>query len=268
MLSQDDLAKFFDYYLKGNENDWRSTPTVRISLLRMNQPPIMNRPLTMYPPPCSLEKYYLDAASSSLVLSPPLSHSKISYDSTVEQQARFDLIFDQNVEIFGRATVNVHVQCNEADDLDVFVMICKLDASGQELINVNFPTATPARNLPRENTVLYRGPSGALRASHRAFTEIMNDGELYHPHIKEEKLSKGQIVELRIGLWPTGLAFEKGEGIRVYVSGQNLTLPEVTKGKSLTMYNNMYHFANLSFHSAPWQARQYWAAYSTHGRPI
>lgn len=33
----DELLKFFDHYLKGVENDWESTPEVRISLLKYNQ---------------------------------------------------------------------------------------------------------------------------------------------------------------------------------------------------------------------------------------
>lgn len=32
-----DLTKFYDYFVKGKENDWRSTPPVRVSLLGFNK---------------------------------------------------------------------------------------------------------------------------------------------------------------------------------------------------------------------------------------
>lgn len=34
--TDDELQKFFDRYMKGIENDWESTPKVRVSILRCN----------------------------------------------------------------------------------------------------------------------------------------------------------------------------------------------------------------------------------------
>lgn len=41
----------------------------------------------------------------------------------------------------------------------------------------------------------------------------------YHPHDREEKVPKGEIVKLEIALWPMGIHFEAGEGLLFRVQG-------------------------------------------------
>ena len=41
----------------------------------------------------------------------------------------------------------------------------------------------------------------------------------YHPHDKEEKVPKGEIVKLYISLWPMGIHFEAGESLLFRIQG-------------------------------------------------
>jgi predicted acyl esterase len=41
----------------------------------------------------------------------------------------------------------------------------------------------------------------------------------YHPHDKEEKVPKGEIVKLDISLWPMGIHFEAGESLLFRIQG-------------------------------------------------
>ncbi|KAJ9656187.1 hypothetical protein H2198_005149 [Neophaeococcomyces mojaviensis] len=51
--TDDELQKFFDRYMKGIENDWESTPKVRVSILRCNVPPIINQIFDNWPIPAT-----------------------------------------------------------------------------------------------------------------------------------------------------------------------------------------------------------------------
>lgn len=226
---QDDLAKFFGFYLKEEQNDWKLTPRIRLSLLRFNGPPIINRALEVYPPPQSRQmKFFLDNKTRTATASKPPRVSQIAYKSDGDE-IHFDLIFDRYTELVGYCTVRLHVQCFSHDDLDIFVICRKLDIKGRALHHVNFPTEKSAEQLPQTNVVQYNGPTGRLRASHRAIenSSTQAPGEIFHPHNNEEKIKPGRIVAVDIGTWPMGIVYEAGEGLRLSVSGRDMCFPEM-----------------------------------------
>lgn len=112
-------------------------------------------------------------------------------------------------------------------------MIRKLDSSGSELVNINFPllpadAATKPEDLPDCNVVKHLGMQGKLRLSHRAIDPARSTpSEPFHPHDRIEPVEPGTIVEMEIGIWPMGTVFEEGEGVRVVIAGYEQILPEV-----------------------------------------
>ena len=85
----------------------------------------------------------------------------------------------------------------------------------------------------------YVGPNGRLRASHREiaaenldnlgeadYRSLMGPAYVCHPHTSTQPLSKGEIVELDISLWPGGMVFDAGEGLGLEIKGHNPILPE------------------------------------------
>ena len=89
----------------------------------------------------------------------------------------------------------------------------------------NIPVSTLAEILDDKRTevILYAGPNGMLRASVRAIDadKSMHPNWPYYPQDKEEKVPKGSIVKLEIGMWATGIEFLAGESIRLQISGSH-----------------------------------------------
>ena len=73
----------------------------------------------------------------------------------------------------------------------------------------------------RTEVILYVGPIGIMRASHRAIDESrsMHENWPFHPHEREEKVPPGEVVRLDIGIWAMGVEYEAGESISVEVGG-------------------------------------------------
>jgi hypothetical protein len=134
------------------------------------------------------------------------------------------------------------MSCTETDEMDVYVIIRKLDAQGRALLHSNIPLkdlppGTKESDVPDLNSFKYVGPNGRLRASHRKFSETDPDldddqhkrfypANIYRSHDVEEKISAGNVVCLEIPLWPSGMIFQAGEALRLEVKGHEVCLPE------------------------------------------
>jgi predicted acyl esterase len=259
---QEDLALFFDFFLKGIKNSWPSTPPVRLSLLRFNPKleDVINRPYPTYPPPSmKLETYFLDNQTKTGSPTAIATESQASYlasDSTAE--IHFDITFNKYTELAGYPKLRLWMECDIHDDMDVFVLVGRVDQNGKTLRHVNFPTTLKREKLPLINVIQLQGPTGQLRASHRDWDvegpsyaeeipvptkidetavskEKIWDGkkEIWHPHLKSEKLSKGEVVKLEFTTWPIGMIFEKGEKMRLRISGKDLCLREANECESI-----------------------------------
>ncbi|KAG8626752.1 hypothetical protein KVT40_005697 [Elsinoe batatas] len=145
------------------------------------------------------------------------------------------------------------MSCADLDDMDVYILLRKLDKSGQPVLNLNIPWSD---NLPiktiaeipekeRTEVILYAGPAGILRASHRAIDESrsMHPHWPFHPHEKEEKVTPGTVVRLDIGIWAMGIEYEAGESIQVEISGHIMGVNNFGTNKhSLNKGRHVVHF--------------------------
>jgi predicted acyl esterase len=272
-FANDDLQRFLDHYLLGRNNGWELTPKVRLSLLRYNKAPINFRAEDRYPPSrVEYRTFYLNAAqkgesnSGSLQVEAPTEVVNTSYQSDMweDDGAYFTLTFTEPTELIGSSQVSrsflmpyipvnrsrqlkcvqvkLHMSCADLDDMDVYVILRKLDSTGKALLNYNIPwenqkPGTTAEMIPDENIYKYVGPSGRLRASKRAATteepdmlesrkENQEPTELFFPHDKSEKVPPGQVVKLKIPIWAGGIHFEAGESLRLEIKGHDPILPE------------------------------------------
>ncbi|KAJ9637616.1 hypothetical protein H2204_004765 [Knufia peltigerae] len=233
----DELQRFFDRYCKGIENGWEhDTPPVRLSLLALDgssTQTIVERPELEYPlSRQKLQAYYLDASSHTLSTRLASSSAKTSYDShSLAAKSDFIMRFDKYTEVAGYSKVHLWMSCAEKDDMDVGVMIRKIDSAGKLLEHLNYPCPVPTEQVPNVNVAKTLGPQGFLRASHRISRDdsrSRGDGqELFYTHDRREPIKPGTIVELQITLWPIGMVFAPGEGIVLSVSGHDMIYPEV-----------------------------------------
>jgi predicted acyl esterase len=186
---------------------------------------------------------FLDAAKSLLSYSPPTQATTASYNAGQweDQGAHFTHTFENYTELVGPSKVKLFVSTNDNNDMDIYVIIRKLDRNGNALLSLNVPLdqqphGTSFDDVDNLNLYKHNGPSGRLRASKRALgqdpmlSEEQRDRqvptELWLPYDKEEKVARGEVVELDIPIWPTGIVFESGESLRLEVKGHDHPLHE------------------------------------------
>ncbi|KZL78150.1 X-Pro dipeptidyl-peptidase C-terminal non-catalytic domain-containing protein [Colletotrichum tofieldiae] len=231
--AKEELFSFFDRYLKDVDNGWEQTPKVRMALLRFgNKMPqaIENIVEDDFPPlRTQYRQFYLGSEGRLTLGSGPEKTTTVSYDSESGGSVGFKYIFTETTRIMGLPKAVLYMSCPDHDDMDLYVMIQKLDKDGTQMKNLNVPwKGIPVKSFeefnPEQETevVLYKGPVGILRASHRAIDEArsMHPHWPFHPHEKEEKITPGEVVRLDIGIWALGIEFEAGESVRVVVSGE------------------------------------------------
>lgn len=208
--------EFFDHFLKGLPTAVANWPKVRVEVRekynvgRMqaeNEWPIARTRYT---------KLYLDAATGRLERHPAARKARCEYDGRGEgsgaARAQFDLAFDEPAELVGHMKLKLWASAEEADDMDLFVAIQKLDAAGKE---VPFAFWSHFEDGPVA--------LGWLRASHRELDEAQSSE--YQPvlaHQREMNILPGEIVPLEIEIWPSGTRFERGERLRLVVQGTDI----------------------------------------------
>jgi hypothetical protein len=209
--------EFFDHFLKDLDTGVTGWPRVRYEV-RERAYSGARKPAADWPlPGTEHERLFLDAGSGRLMRSQaPAAEATVSYDSERRGRGRgravFDLTFDAATEIVGNASLRVWMSAPEADDLDVFVALQKLDRYGDV---VGFPYYA----------VFEDGPValGWLRASHRELDRKRSTA--WQPvlaHRREQKPGRGQIVPLDIEILPSGTRFEPGEGLRLVIQGRDI----------------------------------------------
>jgi len=254
--SVEELFSFFDRFLKGVDNGWESTPRVRVAALRFGEKdPIENIAVPDFPfPDTKYRKFYL--SNNALTPDSPKVNSRaqsVSYVSTNPASfAAFTYTFPKRTRIIGIPKAILHMSCAKSNDMDVYIILRKLSATGEPLLSLNVPwSGIPPKTIAdipedkRTEVILYTGPTGMLRASHRAIDRARNMHENwpFHPHEHEEKIEPGTIVKLEIGIWATGIEFEAGEAIEMRISGVYPGISHFgTNEHSLNAGEHLVHF--------------------------
>ena len=227
----EDLRRFFDHYLKGENSGWERTPRVRYAVLDLQGGDQINSPAVEFPPEgVANTKFYLDGKMRTLTPDVTEEAATASYETRLPPgQVSFIHRFDTETMMVGYPKATLWVEAKDADDLDLFVFLQKLDAHGNHLQQFNVPAngAMIQDVTERGASVLrYKGSNGRLRASARHLDEALSTGTVpAHSFDRVDKLSPGEIVEVDIDLLPIGLVFYPGEQLRLVVSGQNAIGP-------------------------------------------
>ena len=203
-----ELELFFERYLKDIHNCWESTPRVRLEVMDADEfLYAKNRPERSFPiKRTEYKKLYLDAANARLSFEPVAATSSVSYDGNTGI-ANFDIKFEEDTEITGYMKLHMWVEADGHDDMDMFVNIQKLDTKGEWL-----PVDVLGEPHP--------GTWGKMRVSHRSLDEdLSTDFQPIQSHLKEEKLSPGEIVPVDIEIVPISRFWHKGQSLRIQIAG-------------------------------------------------
>ncbi len=133
--NQNDLLRFFDCYLKNEANDWKQTPRVRYAVLDLEGGDQISVPADQFPPAdVTSTKYYLDGRSRTLTPDPPSEEVPAAYVVASNPNAvSFIARFDAETVMVGYPKAHLWVEVQDADDMDLFVLIQKLDRYGSPL---------------------------------------------------------------------------------------------------------------------------------------
>ena len=229
--NREDLRRFFDHFLKGEDNGWERTPRVRYALLDFEGGDQVNLPAEQFPPKDIVyTKYYLDAASRTMRTEPPAYEVPAVYDpETNPKFVSFIVRFDEKTTMVGYPKVRLWVEAKGADDMDLFAFVQKLDKHGTPLQQFTVPNQGARIHDVTEqgaSILRYKGSEGRLRVSMRRLDETLSTDEIpAHSFDRVEKLNSGEVVDVEIDLLPIGLMFYPGEQLRLIVSAQNLFGP-------------------------------------------
>jgi putative CocE/NonD family hydrolase len=223
----EDLRRFFDHYLKGEDNGWEQTPRVGYSVLDLEGGDRVDQAANTFPPESVTDtRYFLDGRRRTLNTAPPAEESTVDYNSESNPAlVSFAMRFDDETTMVGYPQARLWVEAQGADDMDLFILVQKLDRQGTPPQQFNVPNhgALMQDLTERGASVLrYKGSNGRLRVSARHLDETLTtDAVPAHSFDRIEKLSPGEIVDVEIDLFPIGLLFHPGEQLRLVISAQN-----------------------------------------------
>lgn len=224
----EDQRRFFDRYLKGDNNGWEKTPRVRYGVHSFNAGDQVNIAADAFPPAdVTSTKYYLDGMKRTLATSAPADATIAAYNVDVNPDAvSFIARFEQAAVMVGYPKAHLWVEATDADDMDLFVQIQKLDAYGtplQQFTALNQNARIHDLTDHGATVLRYKGSDGRLRVSARHLDEKLSTVDVpAHSFDRVEKLAPGQIVDIEIDLLPIGWSFQAGEQLRFVVSSRNL----------------------------------------------
>lgn len=212
---QQDVLRFFDRYLKGVDNGWEDTPRVRACIINAGGSDLIDVPFAQWPvPETRYEKLYLDAGRGLLSAVPPEQPSLSSY-AGVDGSTAFTFTVTEAMTLVGYMSVRLWVEAQGADDMDLFLLVEKLDAEGNLLV--------PQRDHADAYPVSPPGAPGRLRVSMRELDPALSTDFLPVQAFKQaKKLRQGEIVPVDIALTPRAYHFEAGQQLRLTVAGWNV----------------------------------------------
>ena len=205
--------QFFDHFLKGADDRVLEWPKVQIQVREQGSEGPFRAEQEWPLARTQYRTLWLDASGGRLTEERPAAEAEVRYDPLADDgRAHFDIVFERDTELTGHSKLRLWVEAEGSDDMDLFVALQKLDASGSQ--------------VPFTFYALFDdGPLalGWLRASHRALDAARSRPEQpVHHHRDEQRLGPGVPVPVDIEIWPTSVHFAPGEGLRVIVQGRDV----------------------------------------------
>jgi predicted acyl esterase len=205
----EDMKRFYDRYLKDIHNGWELTPRFRLEVedaFEFNYQ--HNRPEQAFPlKRTEYKKLFLDASQNTLAWQELPQESSAGYEARTGF-INFDIKFEEDTEITGYMALRLWVEARGHNDMDLFVNIQKLSTKGEWL-----PVSVLGEPHP--------GAWGKMRVSRRALDEKASKPYLpAQAHLKDEKLSPGEIVPVDIAIVPSSRFWHKGQSLRVQIAGR------------------------------------------------
>jgi putative CocE/NonD family hydrolase len=204
--------RFLDHFLKDIDNGMEQVPKLRLEVRKAFYQQEVRSEQSWPLPSVQPALFYLCANTGSLQKEPADSEGKAQYRATSRNsRAVFSIRFERGVELIGGIALKLWLSTSEGDDLDLFVVLRKLDSTGREVFFSGF------NGYERDDVA-----KGWLRASHREL-DVSRSTPLrpWHNHTHIQKVFPGDIVPVKIEIWPSATLFEAGSTLQLTIQGQD-----------------------------------------------
>ena len=203
--------RFFNHYLRGEENGWPTEPRVQLAIRRVDGTAVMRKTSDWPIPGTQWQKWYLDSNALTLSSSAIPTDGRITYDCLGDGVTFKSTPLPQETEFTGHVKLKLFVS-SATTDLDVFAVLRCFDPQGMEVHFIGAHEVVPVA-------------CGWLRASHRKLDLHRSREYLpYHCHDESQKLVPHQVYELDIEILPTSLVFPKGYQLAITIMGRDFNL--------------------------------------------
>lgn len=204
--------RFFDYFLKGEDNGWDRQPPVQLQIRHVDN--FVERHEDEWPlARTQWTRLYLDPTRRMLQWDPLAEEAKLSYQAMGDGVTFVTAPLAEETEITGPLALKLFLASSTVD-ADLFAVLRVFDPAGDE---VDFQGAldphTPIAN-------------GWLRASHRKLDPQLSEPyRPYHTHDEYQPLVRGEVYELDVELWPTCIVVPAGYRIALTLLGKDFQRP-------------------------------------------
>lgn len=201
-------AKFFDHFLRDDDNGMLAEPRVRVEVREDASTVTAVRGEAEWPP--SGTRWEPEFLGPDGQLSPvaPATAGSVAFDHR-RGRARFRLRVTEDTELVGPMSVRLHLEVQDADDVNVFAGIRKV----RDGKIVGFEGSY---GFDRALVTF-----GMAKASHRAVDpERSLAWSPFHPDTERQALRPGEIVALDIELAPQATLFRADEELLLDVQGR------------------------------------------------
>jgi predicted acyl esterase len=199
--------RFFDHFLKGEDNGWDQQPPVQLQIRHPGEKFALRQEREWPLARTRWTKFYLDGNSMRLASEPPGGNATVSYDAMGNGITFSTGPLEAQTEITGPIALKLYAS-SSTRDTDFFVILRIFDPENQEVV---FQGALDPHTPVAQ---------GWLRASHRKLDPRRSlPYRPYHTHDEAQPLTPGEIYEFDIEVWPTCIVVPAGHRIALTVRG-------------------------------------------------
>jgi predicted acyl esterase len=201
--------RFFDHFLKGEENGWEEKPSVHLQVRHPGEEYVQRHEDEWPIPRTDWTRYHLHANDLSLSTTEPSSTASVTYEALGDGVSFLSAPLGKETEITGPISAKLFVE-SDTEDADLFVVVRAFHPDMEEIV---FQGAVE----PNKPIGL-----GWLRASHRKLDEeLSTEWRPYHTHDEVQPLEPGEIYELDIEVWPTSIVLPAGTRLGISIRGRD-----------------------------------------------
>jgi len=213
--------RFFDYFLKGNNNGWDKQPRVLLQVRHPGEKFVLRHEEEWPLARTEWTHFYLDPHNMRLSPTRVASDQSVTYDGLGEGVTFSTPPLGQETEITGPSALKLFVS-SSTTDADIFAVLRVFAPDGKEVV---FQGALDPHTPIGQ---------GWLRASHRRLDAALSlPYRPYHTHDEKQPLKPGEIVALDIEMWPTCIVVPKGYRVALTIRGKDYEY----EGEAATLSN-------------------------------